>query len=75
MAGLSSLGLSSRERTDNKMVSGVCTGDQRSLASSYPNLSSSGGCRIEIHSSPLSYTLGWKGIPGAWNVRVGGDRG
>jgi hypothetical protein len=35
-----------------RIVSGVCTGDQRSAADSYPYWSSSGGCRIEMQSRP-----------------------
>ena len=46
-AGLSSLGLDSIEMTLIKMVSTVCTGDQRSLACSYPYLSSPGGCYMQ----------------------------
>ena len=36
-----------------RMLSGLWTGVQRSAALSYPYRSSSGGCRIEMHSSPL----------------------
>lgn len=43
-AGDSSFGLESIDITDNKIVSTVWTGDQRSLACSYPYLSSPGGC-------------------------------
>lgn len=42
-AGLSSFGLLSMLITLSSIVSGVCTGDQRSEADSYPYLSSSGG--------------------------------
>jgi hypothetical protein len=54
LAGDSSFGLDSIEMTDSRIVSGVCTGDQRSAADSYPYLSSSGGCRIEMQTSPLA---------------------
>lgn len=53
LAGLSSFGLDSIEITDRRIVSGVCTGLQRSDADSYPYLSSSGGCRMEMQTSPL----------------------
>lgn len=42
-AGLSSLGELSMDMTDRSIVSGVWTGLHRSLADSYPYLSSSGG--------------------------------
>lgn len=38
LAGLSSLGELSMEMTDINIVSGVCTGSQRSAADSYPYL-------------------------------------
>lgn len=43
LAGDSSFGLLSMLMTLMRIVSGVCTGDQRSEAASYPYLSSSGG--------------------------------
>lgn len=43
--------------TDNKIVSGLCTGVHLSAADSYPYLSSSGGCRIEMQTSPFGYTV------------------
>lgn len=52
LAGLSSLGLLSMLMTDIKMVSGDCTGDHLSATDSYPYLSSSGGWRMEMHTSP-----------------------
>jgi hypothetical protein len=51
-AGLSSFGLCNKLITLSRIVSGVCTGDQRSAAVSYPYWSSSGGCRIEMQSRP-----------------------
>jgi hypothetical protein len=58
-AGLSSLGLLNMLMTDSRIVSGVCTGDHLSDADSYPYLSSSGGCNIDMHTSPEGwYTLG-----------------
>jgi hypothetical protein len=47
-AGDSSFGVESIEITLNKIVSTVCTGIHLSPASSYPNLSSPGGCYILI---------------------------
>jgi hypothetical protein len=41
LAGLSSLGELSMEMTDINIVSGVCTGSQRSAADSYPYLQGS----------------------------------
>ena len=55
-AGLSSLGELSMLMTDNKIVSGLCTGVHLSAADSYPYLSSSGGCRIDMQTSPFGYT-------------------
>ena len=51
-AGLSSFGLLSMEMILTKMVSTVCTGDQRSLASSYPLGSSPGACKMLMHTRP-----------------------
>ena len=42
--------------TLRSIVSGVCTGDQRSEADSYPYLSSSGGWRMDMQTSPEAYT-------------------
>lgn len=53
LAGLSSFGLLSMLITDSRMVSGVCTGDHRSDADSYPYASSPGACRIEMQTSPV----------------------
>lgn len=53
-AALSSFGLPSMLMTDSRMDSGDCTGDQRSLALSYPYWSSSGGWRMEMQTSPFS---------------------
>lgn len=61
-AGLSSFGLCNKLITEIKIVSGVCTGLQRSATDSYPYLSSSGGCKIDMQTVPSSYTLGWKGM-------------
>lgn len=55
-AGLSSLGELSIEMTERRIVSGVWTGFHRSAADSYPYLSSSGGWRIDIQTSPDGYT-------------------
>lgn len=55
-AGLSSLGELSIEITESRIVSGVWTGFHRSAADSYPYLSSSGGWRIDIQTSPDGYT-------------------
>jgi hypothetical protein len=51
-AGLSSFGSPSMLITDNNIVTGVCTGLHRSFNCSYPYLSSSGGCRMLIQTSP-----------------------
>ena len=52
LAGLSSLGEPNILITLSKIVSGVCTGLHLSDADSYPYLSSSGGCRIDMHTVP-----------------------
>lgn len=57
-AGDSSLGELSMEMIDSMIVSTVCTGDQRSLACSYPIGSSPGECRMEMHTRPSEYTFG-----------------
>lgn len=53
LAGLSSFGLLNMLITLRRIVSGVWTGDHRSDADSYPYLSSSGGWRMEMQTSPL----------------------
>lgn len=55
-AGLSSFGELNKLITLSNIVSGLCTGDQRSLADSKPYLSSSGGCNMDMHTSPFEYT-------------------
>lgn len=42
--------------TLTKIVSTVCTGNQRSEAVSYPYLSSPGSCRMEIQTTPSGPT-------------------
>lgn len=58
LAGDSSFGSASIDITEIKIVSTVCTGNQRSEAFSYPHLSSPGSCSIEIHTSPFFSILG-----------------
>ena len=57
LAADSGLGSDSMDITDNTIDSTVWTGDHLSEAASYPNLSSPGSCRIEIQTSPSSYTI------------------
>lgn len=56
-AGDSSLGSANMEITEIKIVSTVCTGNHRSDAFSYPNLSSPGSWRIDMHTSPVLSTV------------------
>lgn len=43
--------------TEIKIVSTVCTGNHRSEAFSYPNLSSPGSCKIDMQTSPVLSTV------------------
>ena len=60
LAGDSSFGSESIETTETMIPSTPRIGRQRSSAVSCSlNLSSPGGCRIEMHTLPSGYTLGW----------------
>lgn len=58
LAGDSSFGSASIDITDIKIVSTVCTGNQRSDAFSYPHLSSPGSCKILMQTSPFFSIFG-----------------
>lgn len=58
-SGDSQFGSDSIDMTETKMLSTVWIGSHRSDLSSYSYMSSPGGWRMDMHTSPVSRMFGW----------------
>ena len=64
--------LETRKLTEIRMVSTVWMGSQRSLAFSYPNRSSPGSCKIEIHTcTDIKFDMVHHGPHNTGSMRAG----